>query len=243
MMLFENIDCALSSGCKIDPFEGISSQFRALRPHLNNKLPEAINQIIRPLPSSVTKLPEAINQIIRPLDKVCKINIKRTQSELIKTRFKVDVFQEDSLTPQVNSLGSVASRQLTDSIPQQKVTQNSLQLEKLEVYIKPQGKLQKCILIEIYHRVKLNPTKRIRLQLSDWLRNNSTWKSKRSSWSNAVKELKRKGLIEGDYPTEQTSGKNPGNAPTYVALTSKGYELVENYYQHEMEKSRIVGGE
>jgi hypothetical protein len=91
--------------------------------------------------------------------------------------------------------------------------------------IRPHGKLLKQVLFEIYYQVNCNNNKPVEWSPSAWFGERDKTLSTRASWSNTLRTLIKKGLVEQKKPDRYFSS-NTGNAATYVCLTSYGYQYI-----------------
>jgi hypothetical protein len=222
-------------GYEISCFEGIR---KALQPFEQKSLCLLATEL-----KKVFQSIEEVGKILQSLENPGKTILRHSQLGQLSLGFRSEISKDllllktspnavrDSLlfkTPQ----NSVSFRRISSSSQKEEQNPDQIGSESQTVLVLPRktiirrhGKLLKQVLFEIYYQVKCNNNKPVEWSPTAWLGERDKTLSTRASWSNTLRILIKKGLVEQKKPDRYFSS-NTGNAVTYVYLTSYGYQYI-----------------
>jgi hypothetical protein len=226
---------------EISCFEGIRKAIRPIEEKSLYPLAAELKKVLQSV--------EEVGKIVRILGNPGKTILEHFPLEQLSLGFRSEISKDllllktspdavrDSLRFK-NPQNSVSFRRISSLSQKEEQNPDQIGNESQTVLVLPRktiirrhGKLLKQVLFEIYYQVNCNNNKPVEWSPTAWFGERDKTLSIRASWSNTLRALIKKGLVEQTKPDRYFSS-NTGNAATYVCLTSYGYQytiqLMEN---------------
>lgn len=172
---------------------------------------------------------EELSKVVQPLEFSKERTLRQLRLEKLGFKFSSEL-QKKSLLSKTSG-NSLDLRRTSDLIQQEK--QNPSQTaeksqttpaSRKKIIIRGHGKLLKQVLLEIYYQTTRNNNNPVKWSPSNWFGEGVITRSIRACWSNTLRSLFKKGLVEIIEPKRKFSN-NRGKAAPDVFLTSDGYQL------------------